>query len=155
MPNPYLGGMVISGAAGMWDTGFGDALKLTNVVLVGSRDIDPDEQELIDKGPPQGPALVRVGADLPGRLREAVAGRPVYVHLDCDVLEPGIVPTEYLSPNGLQLSDLRAAFAVLAEHEVVGFEIAEFQTKWQETDAPASSAALIEAVEPVLLACGS
>jgi arginase len=146
VPNPYLGGMVISGAAGMWDTGFGATLKLTNVVLVGSRDLDPDEIALIESG---APALVRVGADLPARLREAIAGRPVYVHLDCDVLEPGLVPTEYLSPNGLQFADLRAACEVLAGHEVVGFEIAEFQTKREESDAPASPDGLLEALRPL------
>lgn len=150
VPNPYLGGMVISGAAGLWDTGFGGTLSLSNVVLVGSRDIDPDEMELINAG---APGWVQVGADLPARLRAAIAGRALYVHLDCDVLEAGLVPTEYLSPNGLQLSDLRAACEVLAEHEVVGFEIAEFQTKWKESDAPFAPAPLIETLEPLLLAC--
>lgn len=152
VPNPYLGGMVISGAAGLWDTGFGASLSMSNVVLVGSRDIDPDEMALIDAG---APTLVRVGADLPARLREAIRGRPIYVHLDCDVLEPGLVPTEYLSPNGLQFADLRAAFEVLAEHEGVGFEIAEFQTKWKESDPPFDPTPLIDAVEPLLVGCVS
>jgi arginase len=147
VPNPYLGGMVISGAAGMWDTGFGGGLKLTNVVLVGSRDLDPDEMALIESG---APALVRVGAHLPGRLSETIAGRPVYVHLDCDVLEPGLVPTEYLSPNGLQFEDLRAACEVLVQHDVVGFEIAEFQTKRDETEPDASPDGLLEALVPLL-----
>jgi arginase len=147
VPDSYLGGMVISGAAGMWDTGFGGGLKLTNVLLVGSRDLDPDEIALIESG---APALVRVGVDLPARLREAIGGRPVYVHLDCDVLEPGLVPTEYLSPNGLQFQDLRAACEVLAQHEVVGFEIAEFQTKREETDVEAPPGGLLEALGPLL-----
>jgi len=31
----------------------------------------------------------------PTRLAELVTGQRVYFHLDCDVLEPGIVPTDY------------------------------------------------------------
>jgi arginase len=33
----YLGGMVLSGAAGEWDTGLGAGLDLANVILVGAR----------------------------------------------------------------------------------------------------------------------
>ena len=47
---PYLGGMVITGAAGHWDSGLGSGLNLSNVVLVGARDLDPHERQLIDSG---------------------------------------------------------------------------------------------------------
>lgn len=149
LPHPYLGGMVLSAAAGLWDSGLGAGLSLTNVVLVGSRDIDPDEQQLIDSGRLR---LVSVGAELPARLATAIAGRPVYVHLDCDVLEPGIVPTEYLSPGGLTLPELRAAFAELARHEVIGLEIAEFEATWPDRSGPACPDALVAALAPVLQA---
>jgi len=144
---PYLGGMVISGAAGLWDSGLGSGLALSNVVLVGSRDIDPDEQELIDSGTLR---HVRVGIDFSSNLRAAVGDRPIYVHLDCDVLEPGIVPTEYISPGGLTLETLRAACETLAENEIVGLEIAEFEATWPDTGEVASPAGLIEALQPVL-----
>lgn len=147
VPNPYLGGMVISAAAGLWDSGLGSGLPLDNVVLVGSRDIDPDEQQLIEAGRLR---LVKVGAELPQRLQAAVAGRPVYVHLDCDVLEPGIVPTEYLSPGGLTLSDLHAACAVLARHELIGLEIAEFEATWPNDPQPVSAQPLLDALAPLL-----
>jgi arginase family enzyme len=147
LPNPYLGGMVLSAAAGLWDSGLGAGLPWANIVLVGSRDIDPDEQQLIDSGRLR---LVKVGTDLPQRLQVAVAGRPVYVHLDCDVLEPGIVPTEYLAPGGLALSDLQDAFAVLARHELIGLEIAEFEATWPNDTEPVSPAALVAALTPVL-----
>jgi arginase family enzyme len=146
LPDPYLGGMVLTGTAGMWNSGLGAGLPLTSVVLVGSRDIDPDELELLALG---APSLVRVGADLPSRLREAIAGRPVYVHLDCDVLEPGLVPTEYVSPGGLSLDDLRATCETLASHRVLGFEIAEFQSVWPD-GTTASPTALLDAVSPLL-----
>lgn len=145
---PYLGGMPISAAAGLWNSGLGSGLRLENVVLVGSRDIDPDEQLLIDSGAPH---LVKVGPDLPSRLLQAVAGRRVYVHLDCDVLEPGIVPTEYLSPGGLSLQDLSAAMDVLSQQKTIGLEIAEYEATWPHDDLPASPAGLLDALQPLVV----
>lgn len=143
----YLGGLAISGPAGLWDSGLGAGLSLSNLVLVGQRDIDPAEQALIDCEaiahlPPQ--------RDLADRLRGAVAGRPVYMHLDCDVLDPDIVPTDYRCAHGLTLEDLHAACRVLAEQEVVGLEIAEFQSAWTEGGDPVSPAPLLDALAPVL-----
>lgn len=145
-PHPYLGGMVITGAAGHWDSGLGGGLDLSNVVLVGSRDLDPDELALIASGKLR---HLPVGPDLPARLREAIAGRPVYMHLDCDVLEPGIVPTEYEVPEGLTLADLHAVAQVLAEHEVIGLEVAEFESHWAD-GRPGAPAALVDALAPLL-----
>jgi arginase len=143
----YLGGIVITGAAGLWESGLGKGLNLANVVLVGARDIDPAEQALIDAGTLR---LVPPGPDLAERLRAAVAGREVYVHLDCDVLEPGIVPTEYRVTGGLTLADLGAAAKVLAEHRVIGLEIAEFESVWPETGAPGIPDGLCDALSPLL-----
>ncbi|NUS70650.1 MAG: arginase family protein [Ensifer adhaerens] len=143
----YLGGLALSGPCGLWQSGLGDGLSIENIVLVGQRDLDPFEAELIEaKRIPH----IRPGADLPQRLAEAVAGRPVYIHLDCDVLSPGIVPTDYQHEDGLSLDDLRAACAVLARSEVVGLEIAEFQNVWKEGGDPVSPEPLIEALEPLL-----
>jgi len=147
----YLGGMAISGPAGLWTSGLGAGLALSNVVLVGQRDLDPAEIHLIESG---AVTHLPVGAGLDQRLRAAVAGRAVYIHLDCDVLDPGIVPTDYVSDNGLSLYDLRAACLVLAEHEVIGLEIAEFQNAWEEGGEPVSPAHLIDALAPVLKALG-
>ncbi|HEY0627602.1 MAG TPA: arginase family protein [Allosphingosinicella sp.] len=142
----YLGGMVLSGAAGLWQTGLGDDLDLRNVVLVGSRDIDPSEQALIDTG------IVRVvppGERLAERLREAVAGRPVYIHLDCDVMSAGLLPTEFQVENGLDFDDLRRAAEILAAEEVLGIEIAEFEGEWPDGRTAASPAELLSALEPL------
>jgi arginase family enzyme len=146
-PSGYLGGMVIAGAASRWDSGLGGGLDLSNVVLVGARDLDPPEQALIESGAPR---LVRVGPDLSGRLRAAIAHRPVYVHLDCDVLEPGIVPTEYSVPDGLTLEDLQEACAVIAAHEVVGLEIAELEATSDDPQSARTISALLDALEPLI-----
>ncbi|GAA2795259.1 hypothetical protein GCM10010470_32820 [Saccharopolyspora taberi] len=139
----FLGGMALSGPAGLWDSGLGDGLRLGNIVLGGARDIDPPEQRLIDSGAVR---LVPPGSRIAEDLRAAVAGRPVYFHLDCDVLEPGTVPTDYRVPGGLSLTDLHAVCEVLAEHELVGAQIAEFEAP---EDPPAVPEPLLDAIRPL------
>ncbi len=143
---PYLGGMVITGAAGHWDSGLGSGLKLSNVVLVGARDLDPHEKRLVASGALR---LVAPGPDLPRRLAEAVGERDVYVHLDCDVLQPGIVPIEYEVQGGLTLEDLNACARELAKRRVLGIEIAEFEAAWVD-GRPANPDALAEAIAPLI-----
>lgn len=135
----YLGGMVLSGAAGLWDSGHGSGLDLNNVILVGARDIDPYEQSLIDAGRI---GHIAVGPNTAAELAAMIAGRPVYIHLDCDVLEPGLVPTEYTAPDGLTFGGLGACMEVLARGEVLGLEIAEFEGDDGE--------ALLDALQPLL-----
>ncbi len=143
----YLGGLALSGPMGWWHTGLGDGLNPAQVVLVGTRDLDEAEQQSVDDGTI---ALVPPGPDLPERLKDTVAGRPVYVHLDCDVLEPGTVPTDYRIPGGLSLEDLRAAAETLAESELVGLEIAEFETSDNPSQDQQQAVALLDALRPLL-----
>ena len=146
-PTGYLGGLVVAGACGLWASGLGAGLPLDQVVLAGTRDIDPGEQALIDAGMV---AHVAPGADFAMRLAAAVAGRPVYVHIDCDVLEPDLVPSEYRVPGGLSLADLRAASLALAEREVIGLELTEYEASWAQRDVAAAPDALLEALAPLL-----
>jgi arginase len=148
----YLGGMALGGAIGLWDSGLGGDLAAGNVVLGGSRDIDLPEQQLIDNGVI---TLAAVGPDLIADLRRAVGDRPVYVHLDCDVLEPGIVPTDYHVPGGLTLDDLRAIAELLAMNKVVGIEIGEFETSFEPDGEVFSPAALLDALAPLINAAGA
>lgn len=147
----YLGGLVLTGACGLWPSPLGGGLRLEQVVLVGSRDIDPPEQQWIDQGllrlVPPGPALAE-------RLQDAIGDAPVYVHLDCDVLEPGIVPTEYRVPGGLTLQQLHQAAQALAQCDVIGLEIAEFEAAWTQAEggAPGDPAGVITALAPLLKA---
>jgi arginase len=145
-PTGYLGGLVVAGAAGLWESGLGGDVDLSRVVLVGVRDIDPHERALFDAG--RARMISRAG--LASELKQAIGGDPVYVHLDCDVLDPGIVPTEYRCPDGLSLADLRQAAQVMAESEVIGVEIAEFQAAWEEGGEPVSPEPLLSALQPLL-----
>jgi arginase len=78
--------------------------------------------------------LVAPGTRSAARLSEAVAGRAVYVHLDCDVLDPGIVPTDYQVPHGLSQNDLYDAATALAHNDVIGLEIAELESATGDED---------------------
>jgi len=147
----YLGGLAFAGPAGMWETGLGAGLGLDQIVLVGQRDLDPFEQELINR---HGIPHIKPGSDLAAELRAAIAGRPVYVHLDCDVLNPGIVPTDYVHGGGLSLDDLRACCEIITEGKFVGIEIAEFQVAWEADGDPVSPDPLLDALEPLLWANG-
>jgi arginase family enzyme len=138
--------MVLTGAAGLWPTGLGADTALSQVVLVGGRDLDPPERARIERGEL---ALVAAGPDLAARLRQAVRGRAVYVHVDCDVLDAGLVPSEYQVPGGFSWPDLAEACAALAKHEVVGVEFAEFEGEWPN-GAIDDGGRLVEAAGPLL-----
>ena len=147
----YLGGMVLTGAAGLWPSGLGGDMQLSQVVLVGGRDLDPPERARVERGEL---ALVAGGPNLGARLSDAVRGRAVYVHIDCDVLDAGLVPTEYQVPGGFSLRDLTEACAVLAEHEIVGVEFAEFEGEWPSGEFDDGSR-LVAAAEPLLRKLGA
>lgn len=143
----YLGGMVLTAAAGLWDSGLGTGLALDNLILAGVRDIDGPEQNLIDQRKIPALAPEQTATDA---LRRAIAGRPVYMHIDCDVLDPSLVPTEYKCPNGLTFAQLHQACAIIAEGEVLGLEIAEFQDR-EHKDAPAFlPQTVLDALSPVI-----
>jgi len=142
----YLGGMVITGAAGEWQTGLGDGVDFANVILVGARDLDPPEQErinarIIDHVP--------AGPNLAERLEAAICGRRVYIHLDCDVLDSGLLATEYQCPAGLSFADLADTFDMLSRHDVLGLEITEYEDCWPDGERSDPSE-LITSIGPVL-----
>ena len=144
----YLGGLALSGPLGLWDSALGAGLAESSVILLGTRDIDPPEQALIDSGRIR---LVPVAPDMADALHREVAGRPVYVHIDCDVLEPGTVPTDYGVPAGMNLRQLEDCARALSGSEIVGIEVGELET--DDADAPDAdhpARLLVEALEPIL-----
>jgi arginase len=143
----YLGGLAFSGPLGLWDSALGAGLATRNAVLVGARDIDAPEQELIDA---ETVALVKVGPSMADELRQVVGGRPVYVHIDCDVLDAGTVPTDYVVPNGMTLDDLHATAQALAESELVGLEVGELESAADQTNPPTYVSRLLDALDPLL-----
>jgi len=143
----YLGGMALAGPLGLWDSGLGSGLRPEQIVLVGQRDIDPSESLLIAR---HNITCLQAGEGLAERLQQAIGGRAVYVHLDCDVLEPGIVPTDYVIAGGLTLAELKGCCEVLACQPFVGIEIAEFQYCREGQEDVVSPEPLLEALSPLL-----
>jgi arginase family enzyme len=106
-PSGFLGGMCLAAACGVWDAGWGATVDPARVHLVGARDLDEDEREVVAR------AGVRVGVPQHG---------PVYVHLDCDVLDPSVLASQFPVPGGMNREGLRALLAGLAGR-VVGIEV--------------------------------
>lgn len=141
----YLGGLALAGPAGLWESGLGTGLPLSQIILVGERDLDPFEVELISAH--QIPHIMP-GPDIAANLARALNGRKCYTHLDCDVLNPGIVPTDYVHDGGLTLEELQACARVL-EPSSIGLEIAEFQISWSNGGAEVSPEKLLDALQPL------
>jgi arginase len=143
-PNGYLGGMALAGACGRWDAGLGAApLDPARVITCGVRDVDAGEEvELARAG------VVR--AERPSLVPELVRDEEVYVHLDCDVLDPEVLPAQFPAPGGLSAPGLRALLTetVAAAARVVGVEVTAFTPPAQATGALAELVAA--AVAPLL-----
>lgn len=120
----YLGGMVLAAACGLWDSGHGAGLNPARVIVVGGRDIDPAEAELLAGA---GVQVLPPAESSPERVAELVAGREVWVHVDWDVLEPGYIPAAYRVGGGLLPHQVADIFAALPAGRVRGVELAEFE----------------------------
>jgi arginase len=139
-PSGFLGGMCLAGACGLWETGFesaGPTLDPTQVVMCGVRDLDAQERVLIET---RGVDLI----DRPSLLGGALEGREVFVHLDCDVLDPSIVPARFAADGGLSDGGLRTLLGEVAEAAtLVGCEITAF-------GAPELAERIAAVLEPLL-----
>jgi arginase family enzyme len=141
-PSGFLGGMCLAGACGLWETGFetaGPTLDPTQVVMCGVRDLDAQERVLIET---RGVDLV----DRPSLLASALEGREVFVHLDCDVLDPSILPARFEATGGLSDGGLRTLLTEVAEAtSLIGCEI----TAFGKPELADRIAAVIEPLLPV------
>jgi arginase len=125
-----LGGMPVAVAAGLClsrlrlESGLDPAVPASQIVMGGLRDVDPLEQELIDR---QGIEVLSVDdlrAQSPG-LRQAMqrlasATDVVYVHVDMDVLDTSEVPGHPTAvPGGLSSEELAGGLAEIVANEKV------------------------------------
>lgn len=137
----YLGGMVLAAACGLWDSGHGSGLDPRQVIVVGGRDIDPAEAELLAGA---GVTVLPPAESTPARVAELVDGRDVWIHVDWDVLEPGFIPAAYRVPEGLLPHQVADIFAALPEGRVRGVELAEFEDGDSEVPARVSVELILE-----------
>lgn len=126
-PTGYLGGMVVAGLCGLWDSGYGAGLARERVTLVGVRDIDAPEAVLLKRD-----AIARIAgidADLDVvAIADSLAGHRAILHIDCDVMNRRDVPAEYDVAHGLHPAALvRLAAELRIRNLLAGLEIAEFE----------------------------
>jgi arginase len=116
----FLGGMCLAAACGRWDAGFEPALEPARVTMCGVRDLEARERVLVETA---GVAVAR-----PSEAAEQLRGRRVYVHLDLDVLDPDILPSQFPAPHGLSDTGLRTLLGELGRaSDVVGLEVTAFE----------------------------
>lgn len=143
----YLGGMVLAAACGLWESGHGAGLDPRQVVLVGARDIDPDEGALLER---HGVRIVAPHEATPERIARETGDAPVWIHLDWDALEPGFVPAAYRVPGGLAPAQVKALFASLPAARIAGIELTEFEASGDEERDAAAVEIILDTVGPLL-----
>ncbi|WWC71956.1 uncharacterized protein I206_105915 [Kwoniella pini CBS 10737] len=117
----FLGGMALSGPIGLWESWMKGKKVKTENELL--RTIDNIEE---------------------GRKR-------IFIHLDCDVLNPGIVPTDYKVPGGLSIQQLKDAISGLSESsDVIGIQISELEFGDSEKETQDAAKLLVDSIKPVL-----
>lgn len=142
----YLGGMVLSAACGLWDSGHGAGLRPEQVILIGARDIDHAERELLRGA---GVRIIPPAEVTPETVISAINGARVWIHVDWDVLEPGFVPADYKIPGGLLPAQLRAIFEAIPPVQLAGFELAEFQAPTDDSSSEAAISIILDTFSPL------
>jgi arginase/N-omega-hydroxy-L-arginine amidinohydrolase len=151
-PSGSLGGMVLAALCGLWESGLGACLPPDRLVIVGARDLGDPERQAIER------CGVRMVAGRGGfvdveAVVSAVAGRPVWLHVDTDVVDPVHAGSRYRVPGGLHPSALRQlAEAIVAGSELVGLELTEFDGTCEPDEQDEAIADLLSAIEPALAA---
>lgn len=119
----YLGGMVLAAVCGLWDSGHGNGVNTQKTVIIGARDIDPDEKELIENNNVR---LVGPQDFTPDKIIEIIGDSPVWIHVDWDVLEPGYLPADYCVKNGIIPEQIKKLIQKIPNDKILGIELAEF-----------------------------
>ena len=123
----FLDGMALATLTGRCFTGMSSRLpgfvpvREQHAWLIGARDLDPAEEEMLLDSPVGRVSSEAVGLDLGSRVRKELDGpRQLHVHLDLDVLDPseGQV-NEYACEGGVPAARLRSAMAALGALDTV------------------------------------
>ena len=88
----------------------------------------------------------------PEAILAVVGPAPVWIHVDWDALEPGIVPAAYKVPGGLLPEQIKAIFAALPLGQVAGVELAEFEVSEVEAQNEKAVAVILDTISPLFAA---
>ncbi|MDH7793026.1 arginase family protein [Ochrobactrum sp. AN78] len=142
----YMGGMALAGICGLWDSGHGGNVTPEKVVIFGARDIDPDEMETLNRN---NVTVIRPEAANAQSLLTAIGAGPVWVHIDWDVMEPGLIPAAYAIENGLLAPQLRDALAAIPSSQIAAIELAEFELPEHQQSADRALDLILEITAPL------
>jgi arginase len=123
-----------------------------SVILIGARDLDPEEASLLDREHvcrlmPSDVGADRLSAAL-SALREAVA----YVHCDLDVLDPSVGRANpFLVPGGLGLASLQNAIHAIGQRMPIAAAAVTAYAPEYDEDGRMSRAAL-QVVDAIIAA---
>ena len=136
--------MCLAAACGRWDAGLGDGvIDPARVVMTGVRDLDGGERVELERA--------GVGTAPADKLASALEGEEVYVHLDLDVLDPSVLPSQFPAPGGLSSEGLRDLLGELAESaRIVGVEITAFEAPDDDEELERLATMIESVVEPLL-----
>jgi arginase len=148
-----LGGMPVAISAGLGLTrlrlksGLDPALPERHIVLAGARDLDPLEQDLLDRSAVERLSVedIKTRPAAVDRQMERLEGLTdvIYVHVDMDVLDPTEVAGHPLTvPGGPTSHELAAALTAMFRHEkAVAFGVASTPSGDQDRDGRSRQAA--------------
>lgn len=112
-PSGFIGGMPLAMLTGRGEQTLMDAcgvrlLPEADIFLVDGRDLDPEEAEMLAASDVAIVPVADIAAAVP-------ADRPLYVHVDVDVVDPGDLPAvSYPAAGGPDTTAVAAAVADLA-----------------------------------------
>jgi arginase len=124
----FLDGMGLAMATGLcWDQlgtivpGF-QPVAAETTFLLGARDLDPPEAALLQRSAITAIPVRQIPEGLPAVLARAPLADTIgYLHLDLDVLDPGVGHANYLPvPDGLTVPQLTAAVAAIRARVPLG-----------------------------------
>jgi agmatinase len=98
--------------------------------------------------PPRGtrlfPAWAGSAREAAAAIAEELAGQPLYVTVDIDVLDPAIAPgTGAPEPGGITVPDLLGALGQLGAARVIGFDLVEVSPRWDPSGRTVITAAAL------------
>ena len=131
-PSGFLGGMPLAMAVGLGEQTLLEATGMrpwpaSRVVLTDARDLDPGERDNVAAA-----GIMHV-ADVEGLLPVIPAG-PLYVHFDCDIINPDDAPAQnYPAPGGPPAEVVKDVFRALA---ATGRVVAVSVSLWEPTLDP-------------------
>jgi arginase len=114
------------------------------ICLIGTRDVDTLEEELLDASNVEVVAPRALKSDLPRALQSIGEHvEQIYVHLDLDVLDTGVAAANHFAVvGGLTVDDIEYALATIAHHfRIAGITLSAYDPS-ADSDGAAARAAI-------------